>query len=85
MFLTVNGYADAAVAVNQGGGDLGYCFAVAQALQRRRLIDEVFFERCGRNVPADSQKSAQYGRCGSPPIRERQRHRNTRVHARAGG
>ena len=51
MFLTVNGYADAAVAVNQGGGHLEYCFAVAQALQRRSLIDEVFFERLRQERP----------------------------------
>ena len=45
MFLTMNEYGEVVDAVNQQAGGIEYSFAVAQALQRRGLIDEKFFER----------------------------------------
>jgi WD40 repeat protein len=51
MFLTVNGYDEVASAVNQQAGGIEYSFAVAQALQRRGLIDGAFFEQLRRERP----------------------------------
>jgi hypothetical protein len=51
MFLTVNGYGEVASAVNQQAGGIEYFMAVAQALQRRGLIDVAFFEILKRERP----------------------------------
>jgi hypothetical protein len=45
MFLNVNGYREVADASNPSVGGIEYFFDVAQALQRRGLIDDEFFER----------------------------------------
>jgi hypothetical protein len=50
-FLTESGYGEAAAAVNQNVGMIEYSAKVAQALQRRGLIDDVFFEQMKEERP----------------------------------
>ena len=45
MFLTVNGYREVALAVNQNVGTIAYFYDVAQEFDRRGLIDDAFFDQ----------------------------------------
>jgi hypothetical protein len=56
MFLTLNGYAEVASAVNPNVGNNQYFFNVAQALERRGLIDDAFYQRLIRERPAKESR-----------------------------
>jgi hypothetical protein len=56
MFLTLNGYAEVASAVNSNVGSSQYFFNVAQALERRGLIDDAFYQCLIRERPAKESR-----------------------------
>ena len=51
MFLTVNGYREVALAVNQNAGSIAYFYNVAQEFDRRGLIDDAFFDQLRQERP----------------------------------
>ena len=52
MSLVVKGYGEVTSAVNPNVGSIQYFFDVAQALDRRGLIDDVFFQGLTQERPS---------------------------------
>lgn len=78
MFLTVNGYREVALAVNQNVGSIAYFFDVVQEFDRRGLIDDAFFDQLRQERPRKGPQIMLYSNCGEARIRRSRSRRATR-------